>query len=128
MSNNIDIFDFECTSPGENSNATAKTNKGLPLNHSVTINGHLDLADIIRFNDDGRVYGIRLEGTPDYFDYILHIDARGPRGVGSGRGCLSFTDTTGDIYKLRIYSSKRSTHTIRYDSTNPNIVKIEWKN
>jgi hypothetical protein len=111
---------------GENSAALSE--RGLQPNEVVKLNGNTDLSTCVRGNDGACVYGITLTGSPGYYDYVVNVDAQGPRGFGSGWLHLHFTDQTGDRYALAIYSSKRSMHTVRYDSERPAIVKIEWNN
>ncbi|MDO3409462.1 hypothetical protein QWJ34_06780 [Saccharibacillus sp. CPCC 101409] len=118
------VSDFTAEKIGENS--SAERQDGMTVNSEVSINGSLNLYDIIKFNDNGCVYGITLTGSPGYYNYVLNVDAQGPSGAFSGSGYLAFTDKTGDTYKLSIYSSTRSVHTVRYDSQQPEIVKIEW--
>ncbi len=118
------ISDFTAKNLGQNS--WAERRDGMTMNSEVSINGSLQLHDIIKFNDGGCVYGITLTGSPGYFDYVVNVDAQGPKGFGSGSGYLAFTDKSGDTYKLSIYSSTRSVHTVRYNSEKPEIVKIEW--
>ena len=101
--------------------------KNFIVNSELRIDGHEDLSSTIVFNDGGCVYGIRLMGNPGFYDYTVEVDAKGPSGAFSGSGHLYFTDESGDTYALSIYSSTRSTHTVRYNSDKPNIVKIEWK-
>jgi hypothetical protein len=122
----MDTYDFECSIPGENSYAIRAT--GLLINGTVTINGNADLSSVIKFNDGGCVYGITLTQSPGFYDYVLNVDAQGPKGPFSGSGYLAFTDKEPDCYKLSIYSSRRSTHTLRYDSQKPDIIKIQWNN
>lgn len=98
----------------------------MTVNSEVSINGSLNLYDIIKFNDKGCVYGITLTGSPGIYDHVLNVDAQGTSGFGSGSGYLAFTDKSGDTYKLSIYSSTRSVHTVRYNSQQQEIVKIEW--
>ncbi|MBE5990511.1 hypothetical protein BXY41_12411 [Lacrimispora xylanisolvens] len=120
------ISDFTATKIGENSSAERRD--GMTVNSEVTINGSSNLYDIIRFNDNGCVYGITLTGSPGIYDYVLSVDAQGPDGFFSGSGHLAFTDKSGDTYKLSIYSSTRTVHTVRYNSKQPEIVKIQWNN
>lgn len=113
--------------PGENQFATPEyENSSLKPNNILVINGKEDLSSVVKFNDDGCVYGITLSGSPGVYDYVLNVDAKGPEGAFSGGGHLKFTDEEGDEYKLYIYSSYRSVHTVRYNSSKPNIVKVEW--
>jgi hypothetical protein len=120
---NIGIFNGNC---GNDSEATSTV--GLQDNGQVQLNGNLDLSSCMTFNDGGCVYGITLTGSPGIYDYVLNVDAQGPSGFGSGSGYLAFTDQTGDTYKLSIYSSYRSVHTVRYNSKAPSIMKIQWNN
>jgi hypothetical protein len=120
------VSDFTAAKIGENSSAERRD--GMSVNSEVTINGSSNLYDIMRFNDKGCVYGITLTGSPGFYDFVLSVDAQGPEGFFSGAGYLAFTDKRGDTYKLSIYSSTRSVHTVRYNSQQPEIVKIEWNN
>ena len=104
--------------------------KGLQPNDQVSVNGNTDLSSCLIGNDNACVYGINLKtqkGTRTY-DYVINVDAKGPEGFGSGSLYLAFTDETGDTYKLSIYSSNRSTHTVRFNSDKPSIRKISWSN
>lgn len=117
------IFEGQC---GENS--SAKSQYGLQVNQQVQLNGNSDLSSCVRANDGGCVYGITLTGSPGIYDYVVNVDAQGPSGFGSGSMYLAFTDQSGDTYKLSIYSSYRSTHTVRYNSEAPSIMKFQWSN
>ena len=117
---------FTCEKPGENSEATSAT--GLQLHETVTINGNANLSTCIKSNDNGCVYGITLNGNSGVYDYELVVDAEGPHGLGSGNMYLEFTDESGDTYKLKVFSSTRATHTVRYNSKKPAIKKIKWSN
>lgn len=119
----VGIFTGHC---GENSSASSK--EGLGVNCDVELNGNTDLESCIQGNDGARIYGIKLTGSPGIYDYVLEVDARGPEGFGSGSLHTRYTDQTGDKYYLYIYSSTRSTHTLRYNSQKPIIMKIEWSN
>jgi hypothetical protein len=119
----VGIFEGNC---GQNSFATSE--QGLQVNESVQLNGSTDLNNCMQANDNGCVYGITLAESPGHFNYVLMVDAQGPEGIGSGAMHLYFTDKTGDTYPLEIDSSTRSTHTVRYNSDNPAIIKIQWNN
>lgn len=119
----VGIFTGAC---GNNSSATS--NQGLQNNSTVQLNGNTDLSGCITANGGACVYGITLTGSPGTYDYVINVDAQGPSGFGSGSMYLYFTDETGDRYSLSIYSSTRSTHTVRYNSQKPSIFKIEWSN
>ena len=120
-------FNFTCDNPGENSEAVADA-PGLAPRQDMLINGNIDLEGFIHFNDGGRVFHITLQSSPGIYDYVLQVDAQGPKGPFSGGGHLAFTDESGDTYSLYIYSSTRSVHTVRYNSKQPNIMKVEWHN
>jgi len=119
---------FDCNRAGENSNAVCAG--GLAVNYEVEINGNTDLTSIVRFNDGGCVYHIRLIehpiGIP--YKYRIEVNASGPVGMFSGSGYLRFTDATEDKYHLSIFSKERKWHTVDYNSKDPRIVKIEWSN
>ncbi len=117
--------DFSGTA-GENSSATSKI--GLEVNEAVRINGHTDLSSTMMANDGGRVYGIWLSSSAGIWDYVLNVDAQGPKGFGSGNMYLSFEDETKDVYCLRIFDSSRKRHTLSYSSKKPTITKIRWNN
>ena len=122
-----DIQNFITTNAGkENGTAKSESESGLNGRQEVAFDNNTDLSDVIHFNDKGRVYHIKLESSAGVYDHVLLVDARGPSGAFSGSGHLKFTDVSGDTYKLGIYSSTRSLHTLRYNSKNPAIVKIEW--
>lgn len=120
------VSDFTAKKLGENS--FAERRDGMTINSEVSINGSSNLHDIIKFNDNGCVYGITLTGSPGIYDYVLNVDGQGPKGLGTGSGYLLFTDKSGDTYSLSLYSSTRSVHTVRYNSEKPEIVKIQWDN
>lgn len=111
---------------GENS--SAESQYGLQVNQQVRLNGNADLSPCVQANDEACVYGITLTGSPGIYDYVVNVDAQGPRGFGSGSMYLAFKDETGDVYYLSIYSSHRSVHTVRYNSENPAIVAFRWSN
>jgi hypothetical protein len=117
------IFTGNC---GNNSSATSE--KGLQVNQQVQLNGNTDLSSCVTANDGACVYGITLTGSPGIYDYVVNVDAQGPSGFGSGSMYLAFTDETGDTYKLSIYSSHRSVHTVRYNSDKPAIFSFQWNN
>ena len=118
---------FSCSQSGENSRADCPSS---PTEGVVTINGSRDLSQVVRFNDGGCVYSVTLESTSSLnpYDYCLRVDAQGPRGMTSGNGYLYFTDARGDTYSLKIFSSARKEHTLRYNSDRPEIISIVWSN
>lgn len=124
-----EVCEFNCGSPEENSYAVCPS--GLPVASRVQINGNEDLSEIVKFNDSGCVYSIRLVKNPtsgSIYSYEIQVDARGPSGAGSGSGYLYFTDATGDSYALSIYRSGRHLHVVDYNSRDPRITTITWSN
>lgn len=124
----MDYPTVEFTTDKRGQNSRAECPQGMGVNSQVAILGDTNLSGTIQFNDAGCVYGITLTGSPGIYDYVVNVDAQGPKGVGSGSGYLAFTDRSGDTYKLSLYSSTRSVHTVRYNSKQPEIVKIRWDN
>lgn len=123
------VCEFNCAVPGENSNAVCPS--GMSVGSLVQINGNEDLSSIVRFNDDGCVYSIRLVLNPtsgSTYNYEIQVDARGPSGAFSGSGYLYFTDLTGDSYRLSIYRSGRHMHVVDYNSRDSRITTITWAN
>ena len=119
---------FKVDKRTSNGGTAVPVNEGesMTVNSALVIDGQEDLSNIIVFNGDGCVYGITLTGSPGYYDYVVNVDAKGPKGAFSGSGHLRFTDESNDYYDLSIYSSTRSTHTVRYNSDRPKIKKVEW--
>lgn len=104
--------------------------QGLQPHDQVSVNGSTDLSACLVGNDNARVFGINMK-TQDggrMYDDVINADARGPEGFGSGSLYLAFTDESGDTYCLSIYSSSRSTHTLKYNSNKPAIKRIFWSN
>ncbi len=54
------------------------------------------------------------------------MEAQGPSGAGSGSIWLTFGDESGDHYQLRIYSSTKKWHYLRYNSDKPGITSLNW--
>lgn len=116
---------FSCSQSGENSRADCPSS---PTEGVVTINGSRDLSQVVRFNDGGCVYEIRiLQQGAGLFDWIIWVDAQGPSALG-GSGYLTFIDESGDKYHLSIFRSARYSHTLRYNSPKPAIRQIIWSN
>jgi hypothetical protein len=118
------VCEFTATC-GPNGNATAPP-PGLKPGQQVAMNGSTDLCGCMQGNDGACVYSITLEPGAGVYAYVLLVDAQGPKGIGSGSLNLVFVDMTGDHYNLAITSSTRETHTLRYNSSNPDIVEIAW--
>ncbi|NNF25462.1 MAG: hypothetical protein HKN63_11780 [Rhodobacteraceae bacterium] len=119
--------EFTCAKPGDNSQAQAK-GAAMEAEAAMAINGNADLSKVVTGNSGACVYGVTLVRSPGIYAYRLQIDAQGPRGIGSGSLHLVFEDETGDRYKLFLFSSGRSVHTVSYNSKKPGIRKLEWHN
>lgn len=116
---------FHCGNPG-NPNSFATSESGLPVDGKVEINGTTDLYNIIKFYclwGCGWVSSIVLRRSSGIYDYVLEVYGKAdPQGCGY----LRFWDKTGDYYTLSICKCIEDTHTVRYNSDNPVITKIEW--
>lgn len=111
---------------GENSSATSEIGMA-PLQH-MAINGSTELQDCVKGNDGARIYSVSLMASPGIYDYVIQVNGQGPKGLFGGSWYLAFTDQSGDTYKLSLYSSSRSIHTLRYNSKLPSIMKFRWDN
>lgn len=111
---------------GENSHAVSQT--GLQTGEFVVLNGKSDLSGCMLANDGAKVFGIRLDKDSGIYEYCLSVDAQGPEGIFSGSMYLYFTDQSGERYLLTIFDHHRKGHTLRYNSSAPAIMKIEWSN
>ena len=58
--------------------------------------------------------------------YTTTIKVVGACPSGSYDNLLEFTDQSGDTYTLRIYSDTVKTHTVSYNSSEPNVTGITW--
>lgn len=56
------------------------------------------------------------------FEYVVLVRGGCPKGVASTS--LQFKDRAGDVYDLSLVSSEVKTHTVFYNSTNPEMVRI----
>jgi predicted phosphodiesterase len=81
---------------GQNSSAVSVA--GLNPGESVLLNGKSDLSSCMVANDNGAVFGIRLDKISGIYDYQLSVDAQGPKGAGSGYMYLYFTDERGFLF------------------------------
>ena len=101
------------------------TSVGMQPFQSATINGG-PTGNCMVGNDGAEIFGITLLKIAGIYDYQVAVDGQGPSGAFSGSFYLAFTDESGDTYYLSLYSSTRETHTVDYNSSAPNIVKIWW--
>ena len=106
--------------------AAAGTN-GLTPNSQVELNGSLDLSSCVVGPKGAQVDSIQLVPSANpIYAYQIQVVGRAPSGLGSGSLYLSFTDQTGDTYKLWIWRGKTEQHTVDYNSAKPNIVSFRW--
>lgn len=117
---------FTNTDAGKTSGMTTPLGGALSPGDLVAINDSPDLSTAIVGNSGAFVRKIELVKQAGFYDYVLNVTARGPKGLGSGWMHLYFTDKTGDRYALGIWSSTEEQHTVAYNSEDPGIVKIEW--
>ncbi len=96
--------------------------------------GGKPLKEIIKFNDGGYVDRFYTKQLYDDHDdslfkgcqYQIVVDAAGPKGFWNGSGYMTFYDGTGDYYGLSIWDSNFKTHTVWYDSYNPQLTSVYW--
>lgn len=121
----VDPFaDFSGTC-GENSAATSEN--GLKVNQQVRIGEESDLSSCVAGNNESCVYSIRLVANSGIYKYSLQVDGQGPRNL-LGSYYLAFKDDTGAVYNLKLTSSARSTHTIKFNTSKPTIRSFKWSN
>lgn len=116
-------FNGACGEASGNPNVATST--GMQPFQSATVNGG-PVSNCVIGNDGATIYNIWLTKTTGIYTYQLCVDGQGPSGIGSGYIHLAFTDASGDTYYLKLYSSTREQHTVDYNSSAPNIVKIWW--
>jgi len=107
---------------------TKGTAKGLlQPGEYVSINGSTDLSQCLVGPDGACVYWIMVQKQAGIYEYKVTVQAQGPKGAGSGYLHLTFTDQEPDTYKLKIFSSTKETHEVRYNSKKPDITTITWE-
>jgi hypothetical protein len=98
----------------------------------LAINGSTDLSGCIVGNSDASISQIYVSNQPppDGFEkkyaYCVWVYGQGPKGAGSGRLWLTFTDQTGSTYSLSLYSSDPAWHYVNYNSDSPGITQVSW--
>ncbi|AGJ59495.1 hypothetical protein F750_7071 (plasmid) [Streptomyces sp. PAMC 26508] len=111
---------------GENQGATSAT--GLKVNQKVRVNGEADLSSCVVGNNEACVYGIQLSRiSHPLYSYSISVDAQGPRNA-FGSFYLAFKDQTGDVYHLRVFDSRRNTHSVMFNSSNAPLTEFKWSN
>lgn len=106
---------------------------GLLVGSQVSINGNTDLSTIVTCTSrtgsaGGLVNWITLQDNPGggIYPYQLQINGQGPAGAGSGALLLKFTDANNGTKYIKLSDSSPYTHTLDYNSDDPNILTIEW--
>ncbi len=126
-----DVCVFSCIKSGENGEAHCKS-EPMKINESLSIDGKQDLSNIIKFNDNGCVYEIRLITDPTFSlwgnKYEIEVQGQGPKGFFNGSGYLRFFDVTGDHYDLKITNSSNRIHVVDFKSEDPRITRVKWSN
>jgi hypothetical protein len=124
MSDGTANFQGQC---GECKNGyfSATSAGGMQPGQSATVNGSSPQNCVIA-NDDAKVFGIQLLSNAGFYKWQVRVDAQGPSGPFSGSMYLAFRDQTNDVYYLSIYASRRESHTVSFNSDQPNIVAIYW--
>ncbi len=121
--------DFDCAKPGQNSFALARGGRAMPIYADMAINGSKDLSRIVKGKSGACVYGVTLTNSSNpIYKYQVLVDAKGPKGLGSGSLHLVFEDESRDCYNLAITSSSRKRHTVNFNSKKPGLVRFDWKN
>lgn len=117
-------FNGDC---GEASGKTPNcaTSTGMQTHQEASVNGS-PVSNCVVGNNGATVYNITLTETTGFYKYQVSVDGQGPKGAGTGYFHLAFTDESGDTYYLKLFSSSREQHTVDYNSSKPNIVKIWW--
>lgn len=119
---------------GQNDGSPATSpSPGLLVGSQVSINGSIDLSSIVTcINPGGGAGGlvnwITLQDNPGggIYPYQLQINGQGPAGAASGSLYMKFTDAAGGVKYIKLVDSSPYTHTLDYQSDDPNILKIEW--
>jgi hypothetical protein len=122
-----DTVDFkgqcgECTS-GYYSASTS--GGGMQPDQSATVNGQAPQNCVIA-NDGATVFKIEVLNNAGFYKYQVRVDAQGPSGPFSGSMYLAFRDMTDDVYYLSVFSSRRESHTVSYNSDAPAIKTVYW--
>lgn len=113
----------ECSKRGEFKKATSVG--GMLVGQSATVNGSSPENCVIA-NDSAAVFKIELLSNAGFYKYQVRVDAQGPKGAFSGSMYLAFEDATHDVYYLSVYSSRRESHTVSFNSSDPRIIAIYW--
>ncbi len=96
----------------------------------LAINGSVNLSSCIVGANGANIETIQVAlNTGDdlaVYKYVIEVYGQGPAGIGSGELDLVFTDQTGDAYRLSLFKSETAMHTVKYKSSHPGIVTVQW--
>jgi hypothetical protein len=95
----------------------------------LVINGSPDLSGCVIGPSGANVTKafVSDEPTVPLNDYCVWVYGQGPAGIGSGWFELSFTDQSGAVYTLKLYSSTPNWHYAAYNSEAPAITQMSWQ-
>jgi len=113
----------ECSKDG--SYYKASSVGGMLVGQSATVNGNSPENCVVA-NDSAKVFKIELLSNAGFYKYQVRVDAQGPEGAFSGSMYLAFEDATHDVYYLSVYASRRESHTVSFNSSDPRIIAIYW--
>jgi hypothetical protein len=86
----------------------------------IIVDGKVGTEDVIPGIDN-----IWLIIKPDiFYDFSLYVEGSCPKGSWDNQ--MTFKDRSGDTYHLRIFSSQKKLHRVRYHSPDGAIEKITW--
>ena len=124
--------EFEFVSKDTNKGVlVAKNNGSWEPGTGIMIGGEkFDFSNILRSTKkDAKFYQIDFVGAPKdglIYDYTIIVKCQGPTGIFNSMN-IWFTDETNDRYKLMVYSSIKQNHYLNFNSSRPNIKKIEYE-
>ena len=119
---NLPTSNFTTSDQGQQS-GTAQGNAS--INSQVTINGSIDLSEIIVGPNGACVETITYESFDGIArNSVVYVYGQGPEGMGSGSLQLVFTTQNG-THTLALTSSTASCHSDRF-SDGSNLLSIKW--
>jgi hypothetical protein len=119
--------EFTTTDAGRTVGTARAAGGSLFQDEWVSINGSIDLSNVIVGNSGARVFWIKLERSPiPGVFYRLSIDGQGPSGLGSGSMYIYIEDEGGFTDSKWFWSSEHHTLTIDYNGTKAGIKRISW--
>ncbi|MCX5070966.1 hypothetical protein OHA84_36665 [Streptomyces sp. NBC_00513] len=105
----------------------ARSTQGLAPRDTVTIDSNTDLSPHVTGKSGACVQGITLRTISHaVYKYGLYVDGKGPKGGFASALHLKFKDRSGDFYTLKLISSSMKEHSVKYNSSSPDIVSFKW--